>query len=120
MGLSLPATSEKLKRLEESGIISGYSATIFPEAIGYKVMTIIGMTTMQPNKNRLMEELNTMPEVIECLHVTGQDSYLLRVVTRDLLHLEVLINMVNPVPLLCCHTLFECAPYSLYRQRKKI
>jgi len=58
VGLSLPATSERLKRLEESGIISGYSATILPEAIGYKVMTIIGMTTLQPNKTRLMQELN--------------------------------------------------------------
>ena len=95
VGLSLPATSERLKRLEESGIISGYSATILPEAIGYKVMTIIGMTTLQPNKTRLMEELNEMPEVIECLHVTGQDSYLLRVVTRDLQHLEDFVGSIN-------------------------
>ncbi len=95
VGLSLPATSERLKRLEETGIISGYSATVLPEALGYKVMTIIGMTTLQPNKTRLMDELKQMPEVIECLHVTGQDSYLLRVVTRDLQHLECFVGSIN-------------------------
>jgi len=95
VGLSLPATSERLKRLEETGIISGYSATVLPEALGYKVMTIIGMTTLQPNKTRLMDQLKQMPEVIECLHVTGQDSYLLRVVTRDLQHLESFVASIN-------------------------
>lgn len=95
IGLSLPATSERLKRLEESGIISGYRAIVNPESVGYGVMAIIGMTTLQPDKARLIKTLSLMPEVIECLHVTGQDSYLIRAVTKNLQHLEDFVGSIN-------------------------
>ncbi|MCB1815839.1 MAG: Lrp/AsnC family transcriptional regulator [Candidatus Competibacteraceae bacterium] len=94
-GLSLPATSERLKRLEEAGIISGYRAVVAPEAVGYGVTSVIGMTTLKPDKARLLALLKEMPEVIECLHVTGQDSYLLRVVTKDIKHLEDIVGLIN-------------------------
>lgn len=58
-------------------------------------MAIIGMTTLQPDKARLIRTLSEMPEVIECLHVTGQDSYLIRIVTRDLQHLETFVGSIN-------------------------
>ena len=94
-GLSLPATSERLKRLEEAGVIDSYRAVLHPEQVGYGVTAVIGMTTLKPDKTRLVEHLTKMPEVIECLHVTGQDSYLLRVVTRDLKHLENFVGSIN-------------------------
>jgi len=95
IGLSLPATSERLKRLEESGIISGYRAIVHPESAGHGVTAVIGLTTPKPDKARLIAALEKMPEVVECLHVTGQDSYLLRVVTRDLQHLEDFVGSIN-------------------------
>ncbi len=95
IGLSLPATSERLKRLEETGIIDGYRAVVHPQSVGYQVTAVIGMTTLKPDKARLIEALSEMPEVIECLHVTGQDSYLLRVVTKDLKHLEDFVGSIN-------------------------
>ena len=94
-GLCLPATSERLKRLEEAGIIDGYRALINPETVGYGVLAIIGITTLQPGKARLIEVLKGLPEVLECLHVTGQDSYLLRVVTRNIRHLERFVGEIN-------------------------
>ena len=96
IGLSLPATSERLKRLEEAGVISGYRAVVHPESVGHGVTAVIGLTTIaKPDKARLIATLKEMPEVIECLHVTGQDSYLLRVVTKDLQHLEAFVGSVN-------------------------
>ena len=95
IGLSLPATSERLKRLEEAGIIGGYRAQVSTEAVGYGVMAMIGITTLQPAKSRLIDLLVEMPEVLECLHVTGQDSYLLRVVARDIRHLERFVGRIN-------------------------
>lgn len=95
IGLSLPATSERLKRLEEAGIISGYRAVVHPESVGHSVTAVIGLTTAKPDKARLIAALKEMPEVIECLHVTGQDSYLLRVVTKDLQHLEAFVGSIN-------------------------
>lgn len=94
-GLSLPATSERLKRLEESGVIRGYQAELAPEALGYGIEAVIGMTTPQPDKSRLIALLGGLPEVLECAHVTGQDSFLLRVIARDIRHLESLIGRIN-------------------------
>ncbi len=95
VGLSVPATSERLKRLEEAGVIRGYRALVDPAAVGYGVQALIGMTTPQPGKQKLLAKLREMPEVVECVHVTGQDSYMLRVVTRDIAHLEALVGAIN-------------------------
>ncbi|MCY1222825.1 HTH-type transcriptional regulator LrpC [compost metagenome] len=95
VALSLPATSERLKRLEEAGVIEAYCASVSPEKAGYGVMALIGMTTPQPDKARLIAQLQQMPEVLECLHVTGQDSFILRVVTRDIRHLERFVGSIN-------------------------
>lgn len=94
-GLSLPATSERLKRLEEAGVVTGYRAEVDAQAAGYGVMAIIGMTTAQIYKAKLVAALQAMPEVLECLHVTGQDSYLLRVLTTDIAHLERFVAGIN-------------------------
>ena len=94
-GLSLPATSERLKRLEEAGVIDGYRALVRHENVGYSIMAMIGMTTPQHDKARLIALLAGMPEVLECLHVTGQDSFLLRVITKDIRHLERFVGQIN-------------------------
>ena len=94
-GLSLPAVSERLKRLEEAGVVTGYRAEVNVAALGYGVLAMIAMTTPQADKARLLALLRTLPEVTECLHVTGQDSYLLRIVARDIAHLEQLVGTIN-------------------------
>lgn len=95
VALSVPATSERLKRLEEAGVVRGYRAEVDAEAVGYGVMALIGITTAQPDKARLLAQLQTMPEVRECLHVTGQDSYVLRVVATSIRHLEQFVGQIN-------------------------
>lgn len=93
--LSLPATSERLRKLEDAGIVRGYRADIDAERVGYGITAVIGMTTLQPDKPRLIALLQSLPEVIECLHVTGQDSFLLRVLARDIRHLEAFVGRIN-------------------------
>ncbi|MDN3576491.1 Lrp/AsnC family transcriptional regulator [Chitinimonas viridis] len=95
VALSVPAASERLKRLEEAGVVWGYRALVSAEAVGYDVMALVGMTTAQPDKARLIAQLQSMPEVLECLHVTGQDSFILRVVTRNIRHLEQFVGSIN-------------------------
>lgn len=94
-GLSLPATSERVKRLEEAGIIKAYRAELNAEALGLQVQAVIGITVPQPQKASLITLLKSLPEVLECLHVTGQDSFLLRVATKDLRHLESFVGNIN-------------------------
>ncbi len=95
VALLVPAASERLKRLEEAGVIEGFRAVVAPERVGYGVMALVGITTMQPEKVKLLAQLEQMPEVLECLHVTGQDSFILRVVTRDVRHLERFVGSIN-------------------------
>ncbi|MBC3920571.1 Lrp/AsnC family transcriptional regulator [Undibacterium sp. CY18W] len=94
-GLSLPATSERVKKLEEAGIVKAYRAELNAEALGLTVTAVIGITVPQPQKASLITLLKSLPEVIECLHVTGQDSFLLRVVCKDIRHLESFVGNIN-------------------------
>lgn len=95
VGLSVPSTSERVRRLEEAGVLKGYHAVVLPRKVGYTVTALIGITTSQPDKARLLKLLKGKREVLECLHVTGQDSYMLKVVARDIEHLEAFVSSIN-------------------------
>jgi Lrp/AsnC family leucine-responsive transcriptional regulator len=95
VGLSVPSTSERVKRLEEAGVLAGYRAVVPPRKVGYGVMALVGITTPQPDKARLLKLLEGKSEVLECLHVTGQDSYVLKVITHDIGHLEAFVSSIN-------------------------
>jgi len=94
-GLSVAATAERLKRLEESGVVQRVGAEIDVKKMGYAVRAIIGITAVQPWKKPLLEKLKLAPEVLECHHVAGADSYIMMVIARDLSDLERFIGTIN-------------------------
>lgn len=93
--LSVPAVTERVKRLEAAGVIEGYTARINPAAAGYPVGALIGITVPQPAKAKFLRLLETIPEVVECHHVTGADSYMMRLAAISMTHLEQLIERIN-------------------------
>ncbi len=93
--LSVPAVTERVKRLEAAGVVEGYTARINPAAAGYPVSALIGITVPQPAKAKFLKLLETIPEVVECHHVTGADSYVMRFVATSMTHLEQLIERIN-------------------------
>jgi Lrp/AsnC family leucine-responsive transcriptional regulator len=93
--LSVPAVTERVKRLEEAGIIEGYAARINPVAVGYAVSALVGITVSQPAKAKFLSLLDSISEVLECHHVTGADSYVLRLVAVSMVDLERLIERIN-------------------------
>ncbi|MFC3533869.1 Lrp/AsnC family transcriptional regulator [Vogesella facilis] len=95
VGLSVPAVSERVKRLEEAGVIRGYHALVAPLKTGYALAALVGITVPQPAKKTLLDRLAAMPEVQECHHVTGNDSYVFRLLARDVSHLELLVSRLN-------------------------
>ncbi|PXX46334.1 Lrp/AsnC family transcriptional regulator [Aquitalea magnusonii] len=95
VAMSVPAVSERVKRLEEAGVIQGYHARLSPAKAGYTLSAMVGITVAQPYKKKLLQLLEDMPEVLECHHVTGADSYLFRLLARDVGHLETLVARVN-------------------------
>jgi len=93
--LSLPATAERLKRLQAADVISGYHAQINLEAAGYPLQAVVAITVAQPHKAKLIAALQRMTEVLECHHVTGSDSYIMTMVARSIAHLEQLVGSIN-------------------------
>lgn len=94
-GLSVPATTERLRKLEDSGVISGYGAQVDPIKLGFGVSAVVGITTFKPSKSKLIATLSKIPEVVECLHVTGDDSYLIRIYAKSMADIEGVIGKIN-------------------------
>ena len=94
-GLSVAATAERVQRLQEAGVVRGVYAEVDAVTVGYSVRAIIGITVAQPGKKSLLDKLRLAPEVLDCHHVAGADSYILTVVARNLPDLERFIGTIN-------------------------
>lgn len=95
VGLSVAATAERLKRLQDAGIAQRFTAELDASKVGYPVKAIVGITATQPGKKPLLERLRHAPEVLECHHVAGADSYVMTVVATGLTDLERFIGTIN-------------------------
>jgi Lrp/AsnC family leucine-responsive transcriptional regulator len=91
--LSASATLRRVKRLEESGVIAGYVAVVPPERVGYSLTAYINVRLekqTETHKRNPMDQfkaaVQSWPEVAECVSLTGEMDYLLRVVVRDMAH----------------------------------
>jgi len=96
IGLSPTATAERMKQMEEVGILHGYTVDIDREALGLEVMAFIRMSCGGQNYHRLLDYVQSLEEVRECHHLTGGDDFLLKVTTTDMAHLEALIEALLP------------------------
>ena len=96
VGLSLPAVAERVRRMEETGIIKGYRAEVSTEQLGLSMMVFIQLQTEAKHYPQLEEQVERMPEVLECHHVTGVDSFIMKVVVASKEHLEEVIRSLSP------------------------
>ena len=94
VGLSQPAASERLKRLEERGVIAGYGARIDPAAVGLNMMAIIRLRTTHEFIRPCQKQFAAMPQVIEALRLTGEDCFLLKVIVPAPRDLESIVNSI--------------------------
>ncbi len=88
LGLSPPATADRVRRLEERGVIRGYAALVAPEAVGRVLTAFVAVTLRGPEARvAFLALVAELPAVQECHHIAGDDDYLLKVRcggTRDL------------------------------------
>ncbi|EDT39900.1 Lrp/AsnC family transcriptional regulator [Burkholderia ambifaria] len=94
IGLSQPATSERVKRLEERGIIAGYTARIDPAALGLGMMAIIRLRTTHEHIKPALNAFAGMPHVIEVHRMTGEDCFLLKVLVPTPGQLETIVDAI--------------------------
>lgn len=78
IGLSQPAVSERVKRLEQAGVIRGYGARIDPQAVGLALQAVVRVRTTHEHVRRYVETFQAMPEVVDAVRVTGEDCFVVR------------------------------------------
>lgn len=94
IGLSQPATSERVKRLEERGIITGYGARIDAAALGLGMMAVIRLRTTHEHIRASLALFADMPQVIEVLRLTGEDCFILKVLVPTPAELEAIVDTI--------------------------
>jgi Lrp/AsnC family leucine-responsive transcriptional regulator len=92
VGLSAPAVSERLQRLEQRGVIRGYHADVDPRALGLSLGAVIRIRPAPGQLQNVAHAAVATPEVIECTRITGEDCYIMRANVRDVEHLEQVID----------------------------
>ena len=96
VGLSLPSLSERMKKLEEHGIIEGYYTKINKKAFGFDIMAfIVVVTSSSKYYDLLIENVKETPEIIECYAVLGEGSHILKVIVKDTSSLESLLAKIQ-------------------------
>ena len=95
VGLSAPAVTERLRRLEETGVVS-YHAEIEPRALGYPLAAIIRVRPSSRDLHRIPEVARAIPEVTECYRITGEDCYFIKIHLRDMDDLEAILDRFTP------------------------
>jgi Lrp/AsnC family leucine-responsive transcriptional regulator len=98
VGLSAPSVVERIHKLEEAGVVLAYTAQLDPRKLGLDITAFIGVGTDRPGAIRSVEaEVATIDEVLECHHVTGSHTLMLKVKTQNTESLERLIDRVRGV-----------------------
>jgi Lrp/AsnC family leucine-responsive transcriptional regulator len=95
VGLSAPSVMERIRKLEEAGIIRGYHGVLDSRKVGLDVTAFIGVSMSSNGIQHLEDVLVGMDEVLECHHVTGAYTVLLKVRTQNTQALEQLISRVR-------------------------
>src|SRR5262245_29536463 len=95
VGLSRPAMSERVKRLEERGVITGYGARIDPQALGLGMMAIVRLSTTHEHIRACLKKFAELPNVVEVHRVTGEDCFVLKVIVPAPDKLAVVVDALG-------------------------
>jgi Lrp/AsnC family transcriptional regulator, leucine-responsive regulatory protein len=96
VGMSAPAVSERVQRLERSGVITCYRAEIDPRALGFPVAAIVRIRPAPGQLRRIPEIASETPEVVECYRITGEDCFLIKLHLRSIDDLEDVLDRFTP------------------------
>jgi Lrp/AsnC family leucine-responsive transcriptional regulator len=92
VGLSQPAVAERIRKLEERGVITGYTARVDAKKLGKDITAFIGVTIEHPKYfEGFAKKVMALPEILEAHRVAGQDSYILKVKTANTRTLDQLL-----------------------------
>ena len=99
VGLKAPAVHERVKRLEARGFIRGYAARLDTRRLGFELAAFVSAyTTTDVSYERFHASVASLPEVVEIHSVAGEESFVLKVLTRSTGHLDEFLSRLKAVP----------------------
>ena len=94
VGVSSPAVSERIKKMEDLGIIEGYKTIVSPFEVGYQLKAIITLRAFMGKLKPFLEKVKTFDEVMNCYRITGDENIVMEVVLKNQKHLESFIDQL--------------------------
>ena len=93
--LSSPSVGERLRRLEERGVLTHYTVDIDPKHFGYLLQAIVRIRPLPGQLQEVERQIQAIPEFTECDKVTGEDCFIARLHVRTMDHLDSLLDRLN-------------------------
>lgn len=94
VGLSAPSVSERIRRLEERGVIRRFTIDVDPKALGYSLQAVVRIRPL-PGKLHIVQQLLTeIPEFSECDKITGDDCFVARLMVRSIEDLDAILDRI--------------------------
>lgn len=94
VGISSPAVSERIKKMEDAGIIQSYNTLVSPFETGYQLKALITLRAFMGMLKPFLEKVQTYNEVINCYRITGNENIVMEVVLKNQKHLEAFIDQL--------------------------
>lgn len=94
VGISSPAVSERIKKMEDIGVISGYKTIVSPFDVGYQLKAIITLRAFMGKLKPFLQKVKTYDEVLNCYRITGNENIVLEVILKNQKHLEYFIDQL--------------------------
>jgi len=94
VGITSPAVSERIKKMEDAGIIQSYNTLVSPYEVGYQLKAIITLRAFMGMLKPFLEKVKTYNEVINCYRITGNENFVMEVVLKNQKHLESFIDQL--------------------------
>lgn len=94
VSMSPSSVAERVRRMEENGVITGYTAVVDPERIGLAVLALVRLRYLTNNYKPCHDLIAATPEIVEAHHVTGEDCFILKVYARSMRHLEETVGRI--------------------------
>lgn len=94
VGISSPAVSERIKKMEDVGIINGYKTIVSPYEVGYQLKAIITIRAFMGKLKPFLIKVKTFDEVLNCYRITGNENIVMEVMLKNQKHLEEFIDQL--------------------------
>ena len=94
VGISSPAVNERIKKMEDAGIINGYLTIVSPAEVGYQLKAIITLRAFMGKLRPFLVKVKSYDEVLNCYRITGNENIVMEVVLKDQKHLETFIDQL--------------------------